>query len=91
MSSTRLAIIGAGAAGCFCAANIAENTREFDITIFESSDKPMHKLSLTGGGRCNITNTFDAVGALNHVYPRGANLLKKLFYNFDHNALQECF
>lgn len=91
MSSTRLAIIGAGAAGCFCAANIAENTREFDITIFESSDKPMHKLSLTGGGRCNITNTFDAVGALSHVYPRGANLLKKLFYNFDHNALQEWF
>lgn len=91
MSSTRIAIIGAGAAGCFCAANIAEMSSAFDITIFESSDKPMHKLSLTGGGRCNITNTFNDVSSLVRVYPRGANLLKKLFYNFDHNTLIQWF
>ena len=38
----RIAIIGAGAAGCFCAANIMEMSDECDITIFEAGAKPMH-------------------------------------------------
>ena len=82
----RIAIIGAGAAGCFCAANIMEMSDECNITIFEAGAKPMHKLSLTGGGRCNITNSFSEVASLADVYPRGHRLLKGLFYVFDHDS-----
>lgn len=87
----KIAVIGAGAAGCFCAANIAEMSQLFDITVFESGAEPMRKLALTGGGRCNITNTFEGLPSVASVYPRGANLMKKLFYTFDHNNTVEWF
>ena len=48
-----------------------------DIRIFEASPRPLAKLALTGGGRCNITNTFETVRSLEEVYPRGASLLKR--------------
>ena len=37
----------------------------------------MAKLAVTGGGRCNITNTFEGVGDLREVYPRGFNLMRR--------------
>ena len=63
----KIAVIGAGAAGCFCAANIAEMSQLFDITVFESGAEPMRKLALTGGGRCNITNTFEGLPSVASV------------------------
>ena len=80
---TKIAIIGAGAAGCFAAANIAENNSNVEIIIFESGN-PMYKLSLTGAGRCNITNNFETELPLIKIYPRGNKLLKSLFYVFNH-------
>lgn len=79
----RIAIIGGGASGCFCAANIVEMCPKAEVTVFESAIKPMRKLAITGAGRCNVTNTFANVGNLATVYPRGEKLLKKLFYEFN--------
>ena len=42
----------------------------------------MAKLSVTGGGRCNITNTFEGVDSLGEVYPRGERLMKRLLHSF---------
>ena len=91
LQKVKIAIVGAGAAGCFCAVNIAEMSQVFDITVFEANSRPLQKLSLTGGGRCNITNTFEGVKNLKNVYSRGANLMKKLFYTFDYNNTVEWF
>ena len=87
----KIAIIGAGAAGCFCAVNIAEMSDKMDVCVFEAATRPMHKLSLTGGGRCNITNTFDEVDSLAEVYPRGHRLLKSLFYSLDNERTAQWF
>ncbi|MBP5742300.1 MAG: aminoacetone oxidase family FAD-binding enzyme [Paludibacteraceae bacterium] len=87
----KIAIIGAGAAGCFCAVNIAEMSDEMDVCVFEAATRPMHKLSLTGGGRCNITNPFDEVDSLAEVYPRGHRLLKSLFYSLDNERTAQWF
>ncbi len=87
----KIAIIGGGASGVFCAINIKESRPEADVTVLEAGIHPLHKLSMTGGGRCNITNDFEGVGALQQVYPRGYNLLKKLFHDFDHAAAVEWF
>ena len=48
----KIAIVGGGAAGLFCAANLPSN----DVTIFEATNSCGNKLLLTGGGRCNYTN-----------------------------------
>jgi len=87
----KIAIIGGGASGVFCAINIKGTCPKADVTVFEAGIQPLHKLAMTGGGRCNITNTFEDVKNLQQVYPRGYNLLKKLFHEFDHNSTAEWF
>ncbi len=77
-----IAIIGAGAAGCFCAAELSRMRPDFKITVLEAQGRPMAKLAVTGGGRCNITNSFRDVRDLRSVYPRGYNLMKRLLPNF---------
>ena len=42
----------------------------------------MAKLALTGGGRCNISNTFRAVEDLSEVYPRGSSFMKRALHEF---------
>ena len=77
-----LAIIGGGAAGFFLAINVKELMPELDVTIFEQQKKVLAKVEISGGGRCNCTNTFAEVTDLKQVYPRGAQLLKRLFKQF---------
>jgi predicted Rossmann fold flavoprotein len=47
-------IIGGGAAGLFAAARLSEKGK--DVTLLERNDKCGKKLSITGKGRCNLTN-----------------------------------
>lgn len=47
-------IIGAGAAGLMAAAIASERTN--DILIFDKNERIGRKLSITGKGRCNVTN-----------------------------------
>ncbi len=66
----KVRIIGAGAAGCFCAANLVgmlkekgvRAGRDIRIEVLERGYRPMVKLLHTGGGRCNLTNTFESTG-----------------------------
>ena len=47
-------ILGAGAAGLFCAAVAARRGRR--IVVLERSSEPGRKILISGGGRCNFTN-----------------------------------
>lgn len=76
-----IAIIGAGAAGCFCAAELRRRLPEARIDIFEAQAKAMAKLAITGGGRCNLTNSFAQIRSLSEAYPRGERLVKAAFRN----------
>lgn len=91
MNNPKIAIIGGGASGVFCAINVKETNPKADVTVFEAGIRPLQKLAMTGGGRCNVTNTFEGVKNLQQVYPRGYNLLKKLFHVFDHTQAAEWF
>ena len=51
------------------------------ISIFEAQARPMAKLAITGGGRCNITNSFADIRFLSEAYPRGERLVKAAFRN----------
>lgn len=78
----RNAIVGGGAAGFFCAIRLKELMPEAEVTIFEQQRKVLAKVEISGGGRCNCTNTFRDVTDLSQVYPRGSKLLKRLFKQF---------
>ena len=52
------------------------------VTVFEAGPRLMAKLSLTGGGRCNLTNTFESVEDLSEVYPRGHRLMRRLLSEY---------
>ena len=78
----KVAIVGAGAAGCFCAVNLKRMLPHADVTVLERGQRPMAKLSITGGGRCNLTNTFRNITHLSQAYPRGWRLMERLFRQF---------
>ena len=78
----RIAIIGAGAAGCFCAVQLRRMAPEADISIFEASSKPMAKLAVTGGGRCNLSNDFQGIRSLSEAYPRGERVMQRALKAF---------
>ena len=80
----KTAIVGGGAAGFFLAINLKEMMPDMQVTIFERSQHVLAKVEISGGGRCNCTNSFEEVTDLSQVYPRGHRLLKRLFNNFDY-------
>ena len=78
----KTAVVGGGAAGFFLAVNLKEMMPDMEVTIFERSQHVLTKVEISGGGRCNCTNSFEEVTDLSQVYPRGHRLLKRLFNNF---------
>ena len=80
----KTAIVGGGAAGFFLAINLKEMLPAMEVTIFERAQKVLAKVEVSGGGRCNCTNSFESVRDLSAVYPRGHRLMKRLFKSFNH-------
>ena len=78
----RIAVIGAGAAGCFCTAELRRLRPEASIDVYEAGPKPLAKVAVTGGGRCNLTNSFQGIRSLAEAYPRGERLMKRLLKVF---------
>ena len=78
----RIAVIGAGAAGCFCAAELRRRLPDALVDVYEAGPKPLAKVAITGGGRCNLTNSFEGIRSLSEVYPRGDRLMKRLLHVF---------
>ena len=87
----KTAIVGGGAAGFFLAVNLKEMMPEMDVTIFERSKRVLAKVEVSGGGRCNCTNSFAEVTDLSQVYPRGHRLMKRLFNVFDYEDAYSWF
>ncbi|MBO4230230.1 MAG: NAD(P)/FAD-dependent oxidoreductase [Bacteroidales bacterium] len=87
----KIAIIGAGAAGCFCAIELKRRLPEAVVDIFEAGNKPLAKVAITGGGRCNLTNSFESIDNLKDAYPRGDKLLRRVFSTFDNRDTWEWF
>ena len=83
----RVAVVGGGAAGCFCAILLKRRRPEADVSLFEAGPKLLAKVAVTGGGRCNLSNSFRDVALdgrggparlrLEEVYPRGAQLMRR--------------
>ena len=84
-------IIGAGAAGCFCAIQIKRSLPDARVRVYEAGRIPLAKVRITGGGRCNFTNSFRDVGSLKEVYPRGSAAMKRALAVFSNRDCMEWF
>lgn len=49
-------VIGAGAAGLFCAAQAGKRGRQ--VSLLDHAKRPGKKILISGGGRCNFTNYY---------------------------------
>ncbi len=84
-------VVGGGAAGFFLAITLKQMRPKDEVIILERGANVLSKVLVSGGGRCNCTNTFEGVGDLSEVYPRGHRLLRKLFHTFGPSDACEWF
>ncbi|MFZ3127059.1 MAG: NAD(P)/FAD-dependent oxidoreductase, partial [Rhodoferax sp.] len=54
MQKFDVVIVGAGAAGLFCAGVVGQ--LGLKVLVLDHSDKVAEKIRISGGGRCNFTN-----------------------------------
>lgn len=84
-------VIGGGAAGCFAAIAIRRRHPDWEVTLLEAGPKLLAKVAVTGGGRCNLTNSFEGVSSLERVYPRGYQLMKRALRLFSQEDTMRWF
>jgi len=78
----KIGIIGGGAAGFFSALTAAETNKSCEITVLEKSPNVLSKVRVSGGGRCNVTNSLADVKEFVNNYPRGRKELLSVFTRF---------
>ena len=89
MNKKSVIIIGGGAAGFFCAANL--DPEKFQITILEQNHDVLQKVKISGGGRCNVTHACFDPRELVKFYPRGEKELLSVFSKFQPGDTMEWF
>jgi predicted Rossmann fold flavoprotein len=86
-----IVVIGGGAAGFFAAITAAENKPGNNVIILEKGISVLSKVKVSGGGRCNITNSCSEPWELIKYYPRGGKELLSPFYKFNSTDTVEWF
>ena len=74
-------IVGGGAAGFYGALHMAYNQPKLKIAILERGRNVLSKVKVSGGGRCNVTNTVSEPSELIEHYPRGSRELLGPFHS----------
>lgn len=91
MKEFDLIVIGGGAAGFFCAVNVAAQYPAARIAIVDRASKFLSKVKISGGGRCNVTHHCFDVQELIKFYPRGSKQLQQAFNRFQPKDTVEWF
>lgn len=84
----KLIVVGGGPAGMMAALTAAKQGA--DVTLIEQNKVLGKKLSLTGGGRCNLTSALP----IEEFFPKvitNPSFLYSSFYSFDNEALMRMF
>ncbi len=76
-----LIVVGGGAAGFFAAITCAENSGK-SVLVLEKTSQLLHKVKISGGGRCNVTHACFEPRELTRNYPRGEKSLIGPFHRF---------
>ncbi len=78
----KIIVIGGGPAGMMAAIRAAEFGAE--VTLFEKNNRLGRKLSITGKGRCNLTNAADTAEIIKNI-PGNGKFLNSALNNFTAN------
>jgi len=84
----KVSVIGAGPAGMMAAITAA--SRGHKVTLLEKNDRLGKKLSITGGGRCNLCYKAEPEELLKQVNAN-SSFLYSAFYAFGSDALMDFF
>lgn len=87
----KIAIIGGGAAGMMAAATINELAPDVEVVLIEKNAVLGRKVTISGGGRCNVTTGFHNVKEVLARYPRGDKFLRHAMFNFSPEKVYEWF
>ena len=79
-NATEVLVVGGGPAGMMAALQAAERGRK--VVLLEKNKRVGEKLSITGGGRCNITNNEPEVRTLLSFYGDAKEFLYSPFSQF---------
>jgi len=83
--TTDVIVVGGGASGYFAAISAKTHHPHKRVLLLEATGKPLQKVLISGGGRCNVTHAcYDARELIAH-YPRGGKggkALLGLFHAF---------
>lgn len=79
VARTRVVVIGGGPAGIMAAITAADNGN--NVILVEQNSIIGKKLSITGGGRCNLTNDSSPIDIMKNVVTNNKFLYKSL-HNF---------
>ncbi|MBK7047714.1 MAG: NAD(P)/FAD-dependent oxidoreductase [bacterium] len=71
-----IVVVGAGPAGLFAAITAREAAPGRPVVVFEKAGKPLAKVLVSGGGRCNVTHACFDPRELVTRYPRGGRELR---------------
>lgn len=84
----KVAVIGGGPAGMISA--IIASRLGAEVILFEKMRSVGRKLSITGKGRCNITNASDMQEIMSNI-PGNSKFLYSVFNEFDNNDVIKFF
>lgn len=86
-----IAILGGGAAGFFAALRAKAVNPQLKVLLLEKTGKFLSKVRISGGGRCNVTNSCFDPKELVKNYPRGSKELLGPFHRFGPRETFEWF
>ncbi|MFM7086564.1 MAG: NAD(P)/FAD-dependent oxidoreductase [Cyanobium sp.] len=81
-SPVSVVVAGGGPAGFMAAITAAEADPGCSVLLLEATPEPLHKVLISGGGRCNVTHACWETRALVGHYPRGGKALLGPFSRF---------
>jgi predicted Rossmann fold flavoprotein len=86
-SRASIVVVGGGPAGFMAAITAAEGAGtgaggSGGVVLLEATPEPLHKVLISGGGRCNVTHACWDPRALADHYPRGGKALRGPFSRF---------
>ena len=91
MNRCDVLVVGGGAAGFFGAIQAKTHRPDWRVCLLEAAARPLSKVRISGGGRCNVTHAcFDVAQLVGH-YPRGHKPLRSILSRFGPRQTMEWF
>src|SRR6266705_1006113 len=91
MTSSRVIVVGGGAAGFFAAITCAEASSDTEVILLEKGPQFLSKVRISGGGRCNVTHACFDAREFAARFPRGGQALIGPFQRFQARDTVEWF